>query len=97
MGVGLNEFSGPTFRVINFVADVPIRVPESVLDADDSLAALGPIIFGLAEFQIVDSQTDEENESGDNRHELYKERQKAKVRERLERGLRGLEIDGSDA
>jgi uncharacterized protein (TIGR04552 family) len=96
-GVGLNEFSGPTFRVINFVADVPIRVPESVLEADDSLAALGPIIFGLAEFQIVDAQTDQENESGDNRHDRYKDRQKARVRERLERGLRGLDIDSPDA
>jgi uncharacterized protein (TIGR04552 family) len=96
-GGGLNEFSGPTFRVINFVADVPIRVPESVLEADEGLASLGPIIFGLAEFQIVDAQTDEENESGDNSHERYKDRQKARVRERLERGLRGVDIDVPDA
>lgn len=93
----LNEFSGPTYRVINFVADLPIRVPASVLSADDSLSELGPVIFGLAEFQVVDQDTARENESGENRHDRYKERQKQTVRERLERGLRGPTLDPDES
>jgi uncharacterized protein (TIGR04552 family) len=90
----LNEFSGPSYAVINFVVDVPLRVPDDVLlkiPADDG--DLGRIVFALAEVQIVDEQTDAKNEQGENRHERYRARQLAIVRERLERGKRGIRDD----
>jgi len=59
------------------------------LPADDT-ATLGRIVFALAEVQIVDEYTDQQNEHGENRHERYRARQLAIVRERLERGKRGV-------
>jgi uncharacterized protein (TIGR04552 family) len=89
----VNEFSGPTYRVINFVVDVPIRVPDEVLARGQDQEGLGRVVFALAEFQVVDQKTDEENERGENRHDKYRARQRAIVRERLERGKRGFGHD----
>lgn len=89
----LNEFSGPSYRVINFIVDVPIRVPDEVLAHAGVAGELGRVIFNLAEFQVVDERSEVENQAGDNRHDRYKERQLAMVRERLERGLRGMRLD----
>jgi uncharacterized protein (TIGR04552 family) len=83
----VNEFSGPSFRVINFVADVPVRVPDEVLARADGVGGLGRVIFALAEFQVVDDETDAENEQGDNNHEAYKARQLERVWARLRRGV----------
>ncbi|MBI2378681.1 MAG: TIGR04552 family protein [Deltaproteobacteria bacterium] len=84
-----NEFSGPDYRVVNFVADLPLRVdrylPRSV---ERFYEDLGRVVFSPVELQVVDRQTDSSNESGENRHTLYKARQRSKVRERLERGKR---------
>jgi uncharacterized protein (TIGR04552 family) len=85
----LNEFSGPSFRVINFVVDVPLRVPDDALLKLPADEDLGRVVFALAEFQVVDEETDQRNEQGENRHEKYRARQLGKVRERLERGKRG--------
>ncbi len=87
----INEFSGPSYAVVNLVVDVPLRIPPEVLaklPPDD--IDLGRIVFALAEVQIVDVETDQKNEQGENRHERYRARQLAIVRERLERGKRGL-------
>jgi len=91
-----NEFSGPSFHVVSFVADVPLRAPTSLVAdglVDDTL---GPILFALAEFQVVDAATARENEQGENRHDKYRDRQRMRVRARLERGRRGLTSDGAD-
>lgn len=91
----LNEFSGPSYSVINFVVDMPLRVPAELLlkvSSDDE--DLGRIVFALAEFQLVDERTDEQNEHGENRHERYRARQLSIVRERLERGKRSVRDDG---
>lgn len=85
-----NEFSGPDYRIVNFVADVPLRVDRVVPFNDPRFKQLGPVVYGGVEFQIVDRVTAEKNESGDNRHKLYKLRQRAKVRQRLEAGRRGV-------
>lgn len=90
----INEFSGPSYAVVNFVVDVPLQVPAEVLQtipADDT--DLGRVVFVLAEVQIVDADTDDKNEQGENRHERYRARQLAIVRERLERGKRGVRDD----
>jgi uncharacterized protein (TIGR04552 family) len=88
-----NEFSGPSFHVVSFVADVPLRAPLRMIEAGAIDASLGPIVFALAEFQVVDEATAKENEQGENRHERYRDRQLSRVRARLERGLRGVGID----
>jgi uncharacterized protein (TIGR04552 family) len=77
-----NEFSGPEYRIVNFVADLPLRiarmVPNLVLDADDS-----HVVFVLTEFQIADKVTAQRNDTGACSHEAYKARQHERVRVRL--------------
>lgn len=78
----LNEFSGPEYRIVNFVADLPLRVtnllPSAQPSADDS-----HVVFVLTEFQIADKATAVRNESGACSHEAYKARQHEQVRVRL--------------
>jgi uncharacterized protein (TIGR04552 family) len=83
-----NEFSGPDYRVVNFVADVPLRIDRVLTAADPLTRELGPVVFGMVEFQLVDRVTADANETGENRHVLYKARQRVMVRQRLERGKR---------
>jgi len=77
-----NEFSGPEYRIINFVADIPLRLqrllPQVEIEHDAS-----HVIFVLTEFQICDKATAVQNESGQSSHEAYKARQHDKVRARL--------------
>ncbi len=81
-----NEFSGPSYRIINFVADLPIRV-DAILERHPHLSTdLGAVSFVLTEFQITDAETGQANELGENSHLRYKQRQHERVKERLERG-----------
>ncbi len=75
-----NEFSGSNYRILNFIADLPIRL-ASVTDTIDE--SRGRVVFVLAEFQIMDLQTADRNERGDNSHVRYKQRQHQHVRVRL--------------
>ncbi|MFT4622178.1 MAG: hypothetical protein ACI8PZ_000834 [Myxococcota bacterium] len=82
--VGKNEFSGTSYRMINFIVDYPVRVP---VDALGPLSfELGRTVFVMVEFQVVDAETAEQNEQGDSAHHLYKERQERVVERRLKRG-----------
>ena len=83
-----NEFSDPTYHVLNFVADLPVHVGE-VLQGTEYASAAGSLVFVLAEFQIMDRATAEANERGESSHEQYKRRQHLRVRERLLREPRG--------
>jgi uncharacterized protein (TIGR04552 family) len=86
-GVPRNEFSGETFKTLNFVVDVPVRVDE-LLPPDGPLAEeLGRVVFALVEFQILDAATARSNEAGESAHERYKRRQLQRVLRRLSRGL----------
>lgn len=86
-GVLDNHFTAPTYRVVHFVADMPVRLPDSVLaDAPPAAWPLGRIIFVQAEFQILDQLTDQSNEMGDASHDAYKDRQKLAVMRRLKVG-----------
>jgi uncharacterized protein (TIGR04552 family) len=76
-----NEFSGEGYKVLNFVADLPIRVDQLLVGT--KLEGQGNVVFLLAEFQIVDRQRAVANETGENAHEHYKNRQHLRVRERL--------------
>lgn len=81
---GDNAFSAPTYRVIHFVTDVPVRVPPHIMElAPEGSEGLGPIVYMLCEFQILDAESEALNESGDASHDAYKQRQKRAVFARL--------------
>ncbi len=88
-----NEFSGPNYRVINFVADLPVRMDKFLCRApgDPMFEEGGAVVFVLTEFQIVDARTAADNEKGENSHSRYKERQLQRVRQRLMHGLKDEE------
>jgi uncharacterized protein (TIGR04552 family) len=83
-----NEFSGPSYRIINFVADLPVRIDKFLCRAPDDplFTENGAVVFVLTEFQIIDVKTASRNESGENSHSRYKERQLQRVRARLMHG-----------
>jgi uncharacterized protein (TIGR04552 family) len=84
-----NQFSADNYRIIHFVVDLPVRVPDAVLaQAPPHLRQLGPVVFGLCEFQMIDRETEEANEGGDASHASYKERQRQAVMKRLKLGTR---------
>ncbi|MBX3128746.1 MAG: TIGR04552 family protein [Polyangiaceae bacterium] len=89
---GDNRFSAPSYRVIHFVTDVPLRVPPHLMDqAPSGSESLGPIVYMLCEFQLLDAESEAANEASDASHEAYKERQRAAVARRLRVGARGRE------
>jgi uncharacterized protein (TIGR04552 family) len=90
-----NEFSGPAYRVINFVSDLPVRIDDYLVKIDDDPDfsrgdSLGNTIFVLTEFQVMDAETARNNETGENSHSRYKERQRVVVKARLTGGSRAL-------
>src|SRR5690606_34406995 len=80
---GKNEFSGHSYRAVNFIMDYPLVV--SVPDGIDRLR-YGRVVFVMVEFQMLDGETAVTNEEGENAHHLYKARQWRTVEERLLRG-----------
>ena len=78
----INEFSGPEYRIVNFVADLPLRV-DRLLPKNELPHDLTHVVFVLTEFQIADKATALRNESGASSHEAYKARQHERVRMRL--------------
>src|SRR6185312_4594433 len=87
-----NEFSGPTYRVINFVADLPVRIDQFLcrIPGAENNNDLGAVIFVLTEFQVMDAETARSNEAGENSHAKYKARQHDRVKARLTEGEKGL-------
>jgi uncharacterized protein (TIGR04552 family) len=77
-----NEFSGPEYRIVNFVADLPLRI-DRLLAKSEIPQNVGHVVFVLTEFQIADKATALRNESGASSHEQYKSRQHERVRMRL--------------
>ncbi len=83
-----NSFSGSTYRVLNFVADVPIRLDAFLPPPEqDDRTRQGRITLATCEFQIVDAKTAQENDRGENSHDRYKQRQRDVVLKRLSSGL----------
>lgn len=87
----VNEFSGSTYRVLNFIADVPVRLDAYVRANGEErrrTVPTGPlVVFHPVEFQFMDAPTARENQQGENSHEAYKRRQRQQVLRRLSRGL----------
>jgi len=82
-----NQFTSPTYRVVHFVSDMPVRLPQEILDAAPPAAwALGRVVFAQAEFQVIDRETEHANEMGEASHDSYKDRQKQAVMRRLKLG-----------
>jgi uncharacterized protein (TIGR04552 family) len=88
-----NRFSAASYRVIHFVVDMPVRLPRKLLERAPSTAwPLGPIIFVVCEFQVIDRDTEAANEQGEASHAKYKERQKRAVMRRLQLGMREMKV-----
>jgi len=86
-----NRFSANSYRVIHFVVDMPVRLPRKLIERAPSAAwPLGPVIFVICEFQVIDRETEAKNERGDASHAKYKERQKKAVMRRLQLGMREM-------
>lgn len=82
-----NQFTSSSYRVVHFVVDMPVRLPQEILDlAPPAAWALGRVVFAQAEFQVIDRETEHGNEMGDASHDAYKERQKVAVMKRLKLG-----------
>ena len=86
-----NEFSGRGYQILNFVADLPVRVEELF---EEPPVGRGSVVFVLAEFQVVDLARRDANETGENSHQNYKHRQYQRVRERLLREPKRANEDG---
>ncbi len=83
-----NRFTAKDYRVVHFVVDMPVRLPDEMIDAAPPAAwALGKVIFVQTEFQIIDRETEQANEMGTASHASYKDRQKMAVMRRLKVGL----------
>jgi uncharacterized protein (TIGR04552 family) len=83
-----NGFSGSTFRMINFVVELPLRIRELVPKDNAFMAECGTLVYIQVEFQVFDESTWKGNEVGDNNHEMYKVRQHWEVIRRLVHGHR---------
>jgi len=86
-----NRFTADTYKIIHFIVDMPVRLPRRLLErAPSSAWGLGPTIFVICEFQIIDRETESNNERGEASHAKYKERQKKAVMRRLQLGMREM-------
>ena len=89
LGAG-NEFSGSSYRMINFIIDVPVRLDHLLGRAGDPwLLQKGSIVYVGCEFQLVNQEAAFINEQGENAHASYKDRQQGRVAARLMWGLLG--------
>ncbi len=83
-----NEFSGSSFKMINFIIDVPVRLDHILARSGDPwVLQSGSICYLGCEFQVVDQETAYLNEQGENSHAKYKVRQAERVSDRLMWGL----------
>lgn len=83
-----NQHSALEYSVVNFVADMPVRLSTKMLaDAPRAARLLGSTAFVQTEFQIIDRVTEHRNELGDASHAAYKARQKESVMHRLRFGI----------
>ncbi len=93
----LNEFSSNTFRIINFVIEIPVRLDLMFGQTSREYShRTGRIVYVQAEMQVVDRLTAYHNERGENSHELYKQRQEKAADRRLKWGSLAVGREGLD-
>ncbi|MEQ1571122.1 MAG: TIGR04552 family protein [Myxococcota bacterium] len=90
-----NEFSGQSYRIINWIVDCPVRIPDEVSLENRFSFEHGRIVYVNVEFQMLDETTAHHNEQGENSHALYKARQQRKVAVRLKRGAAVRDPEGA--
>ncbi|MBS3921086.1 MAG: TIGR04552 family protein [Deltaproteobacteria bacterium] len=79
-----NPDTSDTFKTINFIVGLPLRLEDRQLDIwAPGLKLPSRVVHVLAEFQVVDQVSYRGNERGDASHKRYKSRQLTKVRQRL--------------
>jgi uncharacterized protein (TIGR04552 family) len=85
-----NKHSSSKYRVVHWVADMPIKVPDftDAFRTDGVNPIPRPIVYLRTELQILDRRSHRQNERSDASHSKYKERQIESVAERLKVGLR---------
>jgi uncharacterized protein (TIGR04552 family) len=85
-----NQHSSSKYRVVHWVADMPIKVPDftDAFRTDGVNPIPRPIVYLRTELQILDRRSHRQNERSDASHSKYKERQIESVAERLKVGLR---------
>ena len=88
-----NVHSSPRYRVVHWVADMPLKLDdyESKFDTDGINPVPRPIVYVRVELQILDRRTHRVNERGHASHRQYKARQRGFVSDRLHVGLSGAE------
>ncbi len=79
--IGLKAGTGGTYKVLEFQAEIPLRLDGFLGSLDAPIASLGRITYLRVEFQIVDEETDRQNSQVD--YASYKERQRKDVAGRL--------------
>jgi uncharacterized protein (TIGR04552 family) len=85
-----NHFTASSYRDVNFVVDMAIRVDDVVgVIPDFDSRGSGRVVFLLAEFQIVDREQHALNQTGESAHDRYKARQ-------VDRAVRRLRCDIED-
>lgn len=93
-----NSFSAQSYRVMHFVVDMPIRLEHEILERIPApVQELGSVVFIMVEFQLVDRDTEANNELGDASHAHYKERQRLAVARRLKLGTREMKVPSPPA
>jgi len=84
-----NLHSSPRYRVVHWVADMPLRIDDfaGAYNTDGINPVPRPIIYVRAEVQILDRRTHRINERGHASHRRYKARQSEFVARRLKVGI----------
>lgn len=84
-----NEHSSPDYRVVHWVADMPLRIPNfmEAFRTDGVDPVPRPVVYVRTELQILDRQAHRNNERGEAAHGKYKERQQRTVINKLKLGL----------
>lgn len=78
------SFSGKSYRVLKFIVDIPVRLDSHTAKmATIHAEQFGRIVYSLLEIQVVDEETEAENQKGENAHEEYKVRQKRGTTQRI--------------
>ena len=89
-----NEFSHRDYKVIHFIADIPVRVQDIIEQSNlMMLSRFGNTVFVPTEFQVFDTASHFLNEAGPAAHSHYKGRQ---VREVISRLYAGTEDEGGE-